>query len=71
VLVEQGVAEAAGRIGPYRRHCGVLVELLGEDVGTEAGDLRMAAQPRRRHHLQGRAAELDGVPALAGEHRPS
>ena len=46
------------------------VEVGGEDVGAEAGQLRVAAQARRWAQAQGRAAELDRFLPLAGQHRP-
>ena len=70
MLVEQGVAEAAVGVGAHRGDHAVGVEVRGEDVGAEAGELGVAAHPRRRQHPQGRAAELDRLPAAAREDGP-
>ena len=48
----------------------VEVEVRGEDVGAEAGELGVDRDAARAQDAQGRAAELDRVGALAGEHRP-
>ena len=70
-LVEEGVAEGPGRVGGAEdRDQRVEVEVRGEDVGAEAGEGRVDADAARGQDAQGRAAELDRVVALAGEHRP-
>ena len=70
-LVEEGVAEGAGGVGGAEDGDDrVEVEVRGEDVGTEAGEGRVDGDAAGGQDAQGRAAELDRVGALAGEHRP-
>src|ERR1700761_590496 len=70
-LVEQGVAEGAALVaGAELGEDPVEVEVRGEDVGTEACQLGVDRDAARGQHPESRAAELDRLGALAGEHRP-
>ena len=61
-LVEQGVAEGARLVGGAELGDHVVeVEVRGEDVGTEAGELGVDRDAARGQDAQGRAAELDRV----------
>jgi hypothetical protein len=69
-LVEQGVAESAGGVGAEAAQHRVEVELRREDVGAEAGQLRIAGKAVGGKDPDARAAELDRVLAAASEHGP-
>src|SRR6201985_3558743 len=70
-LVEHGVAERARGVGGAELgDHGVEGEVRGEDVGAEAGQLRVVRDATRGQDAQGRAAELDRLGPGAGEHDP-
>src|SRR5262249_12926858 len=70
-LVEECVAEGVRLVGGAELgHHPVEVEVRGEDVGTEPGQLRVDRDATREQGAQGRATELDRLVALATEDDP-